>query len=136
MSLQNLIMQIKSSREILTNAKAAAAGLLNEMMKDESIPLWDRWNLFMEYSSQCFDIGSDTSCVKRDVVVYCRERYGTPRYQTIWFDGRFDEDFLTENQRRQYPDIIEDCKKSFEEIPENIVRGIIASGYAGFVNDW
>lgn len=121
---------------MLVNAKTAAADLLNTMMEDESISLWDRWNLFLEYSSQCFGIGSDTSCVKRDVAVYCREVCDHQRYQTIWFDGRFDEDFLTEDQRRKYPDLIEGCKKSFEEIPENIVRGIITSGYAGFVNDW
>lgn len=136
MSLENLIMQIKSSQETLLNAKEAATRLLNEIMADENIPLWDRWNTFMEFSFKCLPIASDVVEARESVADWINERYEVNRYQTILYCDRFDEYYMTTHQRNQYPEAIEGTKANFEKLPEEMVTSLIKSGYAGFVNDW
>lgn len=136
MSLENLIMQVKSSQELLINAKTAAADLLKEMMKDESIPLWDRWNLYMEFGRHCLKVDDDICFIPTCVSDYCRESCYTERYQTAMFCDKFDETYMTKERRNTAPERIEQVQANFKTIPEKVVRGVLNTGLAGFVYDW
>lgn len=136
MSLENLIMQIKSSQETLLNAKEAAARLLNEIMADESIPLWDRWNTFMEFSFECLPVASDVVEARESVADWFNVHYEISRHQRILYCDYLDDYYITTKRSNQYPEAIEGTKANFEKLPEEMVTSLIKSGYAGFVNDW
>lgn len=133
--LKNLVMQIKSSEQILANARSAVTKALNDIVDDESIPLFDRWCAFMEYSRVAYDVDS---CVidQGPARTLVENNTYLERYRTILFCDVFDEYFGGEDWKSQYPEDIEKVKQYFEGLDEDGVREIISSRSAGFIYDW
>lgn len=136
--LKNLTMQIKSSQEILDNAKASVMHSLKEVVSDENIPLYDRWCLFMEYSPQCLPI--ESSVISREITDGVRKIYDLDRYRNYIFSEVFEEYWTTEDEKSNPPDPekfdINVPKEAFENLPESLVRKIITCGCSGFEYDW
>lgn len=134
--LKNLMMQIRSSEQILANARSAVTKALDDIVDDETIPLFDRWCAFMEYSKVAYDIDS---CVmdRGPARTLVEDNWYEPRrYQTIIFSDVFDELYCTEDMKSQYPEDVESIKQGFEKLDEESVRDLISSGSAGFIYDW
>lgn len=128
-------MQIKSSEQILANARSAVAKVLDDIVDDETIPLFDRWCAFMEYSKVAYDVYSSAMGQGPARTLVENNTY-LERYQTIIFSDVFDGLYCTEDMKSQYPENVEKVKQSFEELDEEGVRDLISSGSAGFIYDW
>lgn len=134
--LKNLTMQIKSSQEILDNAKASVMKNLQEVVWNENIPLFDRWCLFMEYGSQCLPIASDT--ISSKITNSVRAMYDLDRYRNYIFSEVFEDYWITEDEKSNPPDHfdIKVVEANFNELDEITVREIITCEYSGFEYDW
>lgn len=134
--LKNLTMQIKSSQEILDNARNSVKQVLEEVVKDESIPLFDRWCLFMEYCSQCLPVSS--SIINRKITDGVRGQYDLERYQTIYFPDTFEESWITEDEKSNPPEahFVTGIEENFMDLDQELVKSVLNCGYSGFEYDW
>lgn len=129
------LIKLKSLKELSERANAEAIGELNAFVRDESVPLFDRWCAFMENSS-LLPVASYASGIPRNVLDLLKARYDFERYQTIIFSDYFEEDWFSDNDGCWVEEDKACCREDFESIPVELVMGIITSGYRGFEYDW
>lgn len=131
-SLDNLKLSMKEIAGKLAELKASVRKDFDAYLANEDIPLFDRWNIFIVNCGEIYEVAGDVSGIPREVLNHIRDMYDIDRYQTKRFVDVFDEMTVPDNTVDYYSEVLED----FNNIPENVVRGIITSGYSGFIYDW
>lgn len=126
------ILDVEYSKNLFEKHKKEAKEELESLLKDEEIPLFNRWCLFMEHSS-LFPVAS--SSISRAINYAVDRYYDLERYRTYTFSDIFEEYWFKEKELSN-SDLVEAVKESFELISEKDVRSIIFSGYSGFEHDW
>ena len=126
------ILDVEYSKNLFEKHKKEAKEELESLLKDEDIPLFNRWCLFMEYSS-LFPVAS--SYISRVVTDAVRTLYDLDRYQTYILPDIF-EDYWFGEKESVSDETKKAIKENFEELTEKTVRAITLSGYSGFQHDW
>lgn len=126
------ILDVEYSKNLFEKSKKEAKEELESLLKDEEIPLFNRWCLFMEHSS-LFPVAS--SVISEEVTDAVEGCYYLEKYRTYTFSDIFEEYWFGE-KRSVSDETKEAIKESFEEFPEKTIRSILFSGYSGFEYDW
>ena len=126
------ILDVEYSKNLFEKHKKEAKEELESLLKDEGIPLFDRWCLFMEHS-ELFPVAS--SIISRAVTDAVEGFYDLERYRTYVFSDIFEEYWFGEKEPMS-DETKKAIKEDFERFPEKPIRSIIFSGYSGFLYDW
>lgn len=126
------ILDVEYSKNLFEKHKKEAKEELESLLKDEEIPLFDRWCLFMEHS-ELFPVAS--SIISRAVTDAVEGFYDLERYRTYVFSDIFEEYWFGEKEPMS-DETKKAIKEDFERFPEKPIRSIIFSGYSGFQHDW
>jgi hypothetical protein len=129
------LIDLKYTRALAAKTQAQAIEVLNAFVRDESVPLFDRWCAFMEYSDM-YPVASFASGVPKCIVNHIREIQDLDRYQVVIFADIFEEDWYPEENENWDEESKKDCKSDFDKIPADFVRSLITCGHSGFTNDW
>lgn len=148
MSVDITKINIKTCVSIINLAKEDGKRFLNEILSNEEIPLFDRWNYFMKFGSHLLPV--DGSIIPYNSVARSwfdeKDRWPQFRGKQVLYEDYFEEDWVDVDQvdpdTGKRPDwlteeLISEIRTDFEQnIPEEVVRDLFAQGFSGFTYDW
>ena len=127
------MLDVKYANKLAERYKKTAIESLNGILKDEEIPLFRRWCLFMEHSS-LFPVSQWT--VGAPIRDRMMKIYDLDKYQTYIFSEAFEDYWFAENEITDADEMQEVQDNFAENISEEVARAVMSSGYSGFQHDW
>lgn len=126
---------VLNNLESFSSLKGVLLKQFDDLMKDESLPLSERWKLFLIHANSILPVGNWHSNFPKAVSNFITDNmYDFQRYQTYKYSDIFD-DYLLEEWDNPCEEDIEVVEKWVKE-NEVIVRAIITSGVCGTIWDW
>lgn len=140
--ISNMIDDIhfcRVGRKEVINVKNLFRKEIEVIIHSDKVPLFTRWNVFLNNCADMYSHGSDITSVNKIVSDYARKTWDIDRYQTFDFQSYLEDYYICDDLLAEGNYTEEDLKsieEDFNRIPVELAEAIINSKCSGFEFDW